>query len=257
MNASNAHRIAVFALVFAARFSPLSLANDLSFTDSFDGPSLDLNQWVVVALPNAQYSSVIQQYGSVTTRARGTIGTVQSWSPGYTISGAFTLLDRVEHFDVVLRTNLTPTDSYNGRSGLTVNFINDGNAVAIQEHPNLNANWTEVARAPFVLETFQSYEFSIFDDGLNVSVSINGNPVVYGASTFSTGDHLAFNSREFIFTSTQIDWLSVQAVEMQVSGDSAQIAAAVPDGGATGMCLGIAGMAGVFGFMRHRRTPQV
>lgn len=247
----NLARLASITIGFTASV----LANDLSFTDSFDSPSLDLNNWTVVALPNSQYSSLIQQYGSLTTRARATFGTVQNWSPGYTVSGAFTFLNSLEHFDVVLRSNLTPTNAYDGRSGLTVNFINDGNAVAIQEHPNLEENWRQVAVQPFALETFQTYNFSIFDDGLNVSVSIDGVPVVSGASTFSTGNHLGFNSREFIYTSTRLDWLSIQATEPSNEGSRTLLVAAVPDGGATGMYLGIAGIM-VLGFMRRRRTPH-
>jgi hypothetical protein len=195
--------ILVLTLVCAA-----SLPAQVLLTDDFSGTSLDTSKWSTI-LPTGS-SSVVQNNGSLTTTGRGILATANQFSTPYVISGAFTMLNDFEHFNIVTRTDLSAS-SYYERPGILVSFSNDGDEISIQRYTS-SSDSPALALASFALTTGQSYSFSITDTGSAVTLAINGADELSAASTFGTGDYIAFYSREFPSTATQIDALAITAI---------------------------------------------
>ncbi len=213
-------------------------ASTVLLNDTFSGSSLDASLWQTI-LPNGS-SSVTQSGGGLTTTARGILGSVAGFSGPLTLSGTFTLLNDSEHFKIVLRSDLTSTGSYDERTGLIVAFANDGDNVSIQELTNPMANWQLIAatgNGGYRLTTGVPYAFSIVDTGTSVSVSLNGAPVVSANTTWSTGNHIGFYSREFAGTGTRLDEVTVTSP--------------VPDTASTGLLL-----TGALGLLHVARGPR-
>lgn len=185
----------------------------LSFSDDFNGPSLDPTAWSTI-MPNGS-SSVVQSGGSVTTTARGILATVKDWSGPYVVEGSFTMLSDLEHFNVVLRSDMSSTNSFDERTGLIVTFVNDGNGISVQELTNPITSWKQVGTTGengFALNTGQTYSFKIFDSGTHVDVSVNDNFVLGADTIYATGDKIGFYSREFPDTATRLDYVRISSV---------------------------------------------
>lgn len=174
-------------------------ADSVILSDNFSGASLNTSIWTAI-LPTVD-SVVEQSGGAVNLANRGTLATAFGISGAYIISGAFTMNDDFEHFNVGFRTDLsTVGDPFYERQGLVVSFANDGpggGEISIQRYVS-PVDWEFLAKKTnFDLVIGQTYFFSIFDDGLNVSLSVNGMQELATASTFSKGNRVAFLARDF------------------------------------------------------------
>ena len=220
----------------------LSAANaaTISVTDDFNGPSLNNSNWNTI-LPYGS-SNVVQSGGAVTTTGRGILATVAQFGPTLTISGAFTMQHDLEGFVVAFRTDLSPlpeADLFHTLSGMFLAFANDVDQISIQGRGFSPQGSTPQSHINYTLTTGQTYFFTITDTGTDISVSINGVPQLFASTPVSTGGHVAFYSREFAITSTQLDAVSI-------------VGQTVPDGGRT---IGLLALALVgMGAMRMRRT---
>ena len=163
-----------------------------------------------------------QSGGGVTTTGRGILATANGYSEPYIINGAFALLDDSEHFNVSFRTDLTGSD-FGEREGMLVSFSNDGDQISIQRYTS-SVNWDLLASKSYTLTTGLTYFFSIFDDGTNVSLAINGVDQLTASNSYATGDQIAFYSREF-GAGTALDAVTISHV---------------PDTGATALYMGLA-----------------
>ncbi len=184
------------------------LSAQVLLTDDFSGGSIDSGKWSVI-LPGGS-SSVVQSGGVLTTTARGILGSVTDFSAPYSISGSFTMLNSLEHFNIVFRSDLSGADSFE-RRGLFVSFSNEGDVISIQRYNNAG-DTSILGQKSYFLTTGQSYSFSIIDDGLNVALSVNGSSELSGSSSYSTGNKIGFYSREFSSTATSLDSVTVTAV---------------------------------------------
>lgn len=211
----------------------------IPLNDNFNSPSLDTALWQTI-LPFG-YSSVVQSGGLLTTTGRGVLATANSFATPYVISGSFTMLNDLEHFNIAFRTDLSTDgiDPYFERRGMFVSFSNDGNEVSIQRY-NSSLDWNLLANTGFALNTGQAYTFSILDTGSLISLSVNGIDLLSTTNSYSTGDHIAFYSREFSSTATAIDSVTITTV---------------PDSGATAIYLGMA-MVGLAGVRRKRSRAR-
>jgi len=222
---------------FAALFS-VARADTILLSDNFSGPSLNTSLWSTI-LPYGG-SSVTQAGGSVTTTGRGILATNDGFTGPYMVNGTFTMLNDLEHFNVVLRSNMSSTNSFEERTGLIVTFVNDGNGISIQEYTNPMANWRQIASTGengFNLTTGDTYFFSILDTGDNISLAVNGVNLLSVATTYGTGDRVGFYSREFGSTATAIDAVNIVHV---------------PETGVTALFLGM-GLAGML-MVGRRKT---
>lgn len=181
-------------------------ADSILLSDDFSGSSLDTTKWTTI-LPYGQ-SSIVQSGGELTTTGRGILATVDSFTEPYVINGVFTMHSDLEHFNVVLRSDLSAQGSFAERNGLIVTFVNDGNGISIQGP----VQYASTGENGYNLVTGQTYFFSIFDFGTGISVAVNGINVLDATTIYSTGDHIALYSREFSNTSTSIDAITIQHV---------------------------------------------
>lgn len=206
----------------------VSRADSILLSDDFSGASLDSSKWTTLGP-----GSVSQSGGYVTTQGRGILATVDGYNAPYVINGAFTMLDGIEHFNVAFRTDLsTPGAPYYERAGMLVSFSNDGDQISIQRYTS-PSDWNLLAVKSYALTTGLTYFFSIFDDGLNIDFSINGSHELSASSSYSTGDQIAFYSREF-GAGTKLDAVTITHV---------------PDGGVTALLVGM----GLLGLAAQRR----
>lgn len=215
--------------------------------DSFDGAELS-SQWMINTPCNR--SSVSLSDGALTTQNRGMLVTSEGYLAPYTISGVFTMHDGLEHFNIALRTDLTPFGTCSECSGLIVTFVNDGQGICIQQYESMSDQWQQIAYTPYALGTDTSYLFSLTDMGDSVSLSLNGQAILSADTAFATGDRISFYSREF-GAGTSIDSLSI--IDMPSAPSSFRLAQSesVPDGGSTAIML--AGVLGL-GCLKARRA---
>lgn len=180
-------------------------------SDNFPGSTIDPIKWQTI-LPLST-SSIIQNSGSLTTTGRGILATARQFSAPYVISGTFTMLHSLEHFNVALRSNLSSTGASSSyeRSGVIVTFVNDGQGFSIQNYTSAS-NWTQLATTPFPFVTGQSYTFVITDTGTAITVSVNGANSLSASTTFQTGNYTAFYSRELSPTATRITGLTISVL---------------------------------------------
>ncbi len=188
-------------------------------SDDFNGMTVNTNIWNVI-LPFAQ-SQITESGGSLTMTGKGTLATVAGFNSPYEISGSVTLNNSLEHFSIVLRSDLSvwpPDAGYDEFTGINVVFSADGNQISIQQFDPSNQNPTFLALTNFNISVGQPYNFKIIDTGTRISLAINGTTLLTGQSTFSTGNKIAFRSREFSNTSSSLDYVSITAtptVEIQ------------------------------------------
>jgi hypothetical protein len=183
-------------------------ADTVVLSDDFSGAALDASKWTTI-LPYGS-SSVVQSGGVVTTNGRGVLATVNEYSSPYVINGAFTLLNDYEHFNVAFRTDLSflpDQDLYHTLSGMFVSFSNDGNQISIQ-----GRGYAGITYKSYALNTGETYFFSIYDNGTNISLAVNGLTELTATSNVSTGNHVAFYSREFPSTRTALDSVNITHV---------------------------------------------
>ena len=210
-------------------------AQSQSLLDNFNGSTVDSSIWNVV-LPFSQ-SQVSESGGYFTTTGRGTLETVAGFNSPYTVSGAVTLNSSLEHFSVTLRSDLQPGyQSTDGRqyyelTGLKAVFSMDGGEISLQEFTPTSA--TILADVSYSLSVGQTYDFSITDTGSSISLAVNGSDLLSATTGYSTGDQIAFQSREFNDTSSSLDFVEI---------------AAVPEPSSLAMVA--VGLVGLFGFRR-------
>lgn len=193
--------ISLLVLAASARATTL-------LVDDFSGASIDPGKWSTI-LPSGS-SSVTQSGGVLTTSGRGILATAATFSTPYTIAGSFTMLTDLEHFKIASRTDLAGS-SFFERTGILVAFSNDGNQISIQRYTSA-ADWSLLAIASFPLNTGETYSFSVTDTGNLISLAINGVERLSASSTYSTGGHVAFYSREFAGSATAIESVSISRV---------------------------------------------
>jgi len=195
-------------LLYSILTLSVSASAQVFLTDDFSGGVVDSSKWSVI-LPGSN-STIVQSGGFLTTTARGVLGSVSNFSAPYSISGSFRMLDGLEHFNVVLRSDLSGSD-YFERRGVLVSFSNDGDQISIQRYTNAS-DTSIITQASYPLATGQAYSFSISDDGFNVTLSVDGIAQLSGATSYSTGHQIGFYSREFGTSATSLDFVSVAAV---------------------------------------------
>jgi hypothetical protein len=189
-------------------------ARTIYLYDDFNGSTVDSTLWNVV-LPYGQ-SGISQSGGTLTTTGRGTLETIAGFSSPYSISGRVKMNASVEHFEVTFRSNLLPGyQSSDGREyyelmGLKFGFSMDGGQIGISQFTETNAPLLAVANYNLVVGQF--YDFTITDMGNLITVSINGTEVLSANTSFSTGNCVAFQSREFAGTSSSIDFIQIASV---------------------------------------------
>jgi len=203
----NALRPSLFLATLIALCSVVR-ADTVVLSDDFSAASLDASKWTTI-LPYGS-SSVVQSGGVLTTTGRGILATVSDYSSPYVINGAFTLLNDYEHFNVAFRTDLSflpDQDLYHTLSGMFVSFSNDGNQISIQ-----GRGYAGITYKSYALNTGEIYFFSIYDNGTNISLAVNGLTELTANSNVSTGNHVAFYSREFSSTGTALDSVNITHV---------------------------------------------
>jgi hypothetical protein len=181
--------------------------------DNFNGSSVNASLWNVI-LPFAQ-SQITESGGSLTTTGRGTLATVAGFDFPAIISGTVTLNNSNEHFETVLRTDLSvwpPDVQFHELTGIIVVFSADGNQITIEQLTAGQPNPITLASASFNFTVGQPYNFAISDDKTNIVLSINGTQILSGTSTFTSGDKIAFDSRELSTTSSSLDFINIQSL---------------------------------------------
>ena len=183
-------------------------------SDDFNGSSVNSSIWNTV-LPFGQ-SQISESGGYLTTTGRGILETVAGFSSPYMVSGAVTLNNSFEHFEITLRSNLqtgyqsTDGSFYYELTGVKAEFSADGNQISIQEFTPTDT--TILSQASYSLSIGQTYDFSVTDTGSEIDFAINGVSLLSAMTTYSTGNQIAFQSREFNDTSSSLDFVSIQAV---------------------------------------------
>ena len=183
-------------------------AETILLTDSFDGTALDPTKWATI-LPFGS-SSLVQSGGTLTTTGRGILATANDNAAPYVISGTFTMLNGLEHFNIVLRSDLSTVgaSTFFERLGVIVTFVNDGQGISIQLPSGQIAS---TGGGGFRFVTGQAYAFRIYDTGSNISVEMDGVSVLSANTTFSLGGRIAMYSREFSTTATRLDSVTILA----------------------------------------------
>ena len=186
-----------------------------SLNDNFNGTTVDTSLWSVI-LPFSQ-SQVTESGGFLTTVGRGILATTAGFSSPYSISGAVTLNNSLEHFQVILRSDLSydtasGISQYDELDGIHVSFSADGGQISIQQFDGSNPNPPILAEENYNFTVGQLYDFSITDTGSEVSLAIDGQNLISSDTIFGTGNQIAFYSREFSGTSSSLDYVSIAPV---------------------------------------------
>jgi hypothetical protein len=184
-----------------------------SLSDNFNGSTVDTSLWNVI-LPFAQ-SQITESGGFLTTTGRGTLATVAGFDSPIIISGTVTLNNQFEHFNTMLRSDLSiwpPDAQFHELTGICVSFSADGHQISIQQFTPGQQNPIWLGIGSFNFTVGQAYDFTITDDKTNITLSINGTELLSGTSTYASGDQIAFESREFSDTSSSLDSVSIQPV---------------------------------------------
>jgi hypothetical protein len=184
-------------------------ADQVLLSDDFSGTTLNTLLWTTI-LPFSQ-SSVVQDNG-LTTTGRGILVTAGQAPASYEITGDFTMLNDDEHFNIDFRSNLTPeTDTpYYELEGIYVQFSNDGDQISIQEVTP--TQFIFLAETNYTLTTGTDYSFAITDDGYNITLAVDGVDLLTASSSYDPGANIAFYSREFPDTGTEIHDITISSV---------------------------------------------
>ncbi len=198
------------SILLLAFIGVISLRGQTLLHDNFQGDSLNTVKWQAL-LPTGA-SSLSQSAGVVTTTGRGILASSDQFTAPYVVSGTFVMLSDDEHFNIAFRTDLS-SEGENAsfeRAGILVSFSNDGDEISIQRFTTA-ADWSLLSGISYSLHTGQSYSFDLTDWGNMIGLKVDGSTVLSASSTYSTGGHLAFYSRE-TGTSTAIDSLTISAI---------------------------------------------
>lgn len=202
---SSTKNLAVAAFSIFSFVQPSDAASVL--TDDFNDGVFDTDKWSA-SLPFPS-SSFEEASGSLNIHNRAIISTRSQLAFPITISGSFSA-SQFDIFDVLTRSNLQVDEPYYHQlSALYFSFRFHDQVIAIQD-----SNEQFVGLKNYQLNAGQTYLFSINDDGLNVSLSVNGHLELSGTSSFSAGNYVAFHNRESdrgwaIPSSTSIDFFSI------------------------------------------------
>ncbi len=197
---------------FAFCFFLIQTSNaQVLLNDDFNGNSVDSSLWNVV-LPFAQ-SQVTESGGYLTTTGRGILATVAGFNSPISVSGTVIMNDANEHFETTLRTDLsinnTPEGVYHELTGVSVEFAPDGTFGGISIQSFTPTNVTVLSQGSYSFIVGQTYNFTVTDDGNNITVAINGTPLLSATNTYTTGNKVAFYSREFPSTSSSLDSVTI------------------------------------------------
>jgi hypothetical protein len=186
----------------------LSASGGMLLQDDFSGAEIDTNVWTVI-LPVPQ-ASVTQTDGQCVLAGGGAISPNRDMPLQIEVSGTI----RVNHVNeipgVALRSDLSTWRSPYGNyrlSGMLVKFSFERNSVLIEEADSKHR--TIIAEIRFPLRVGQTYDFIIRDTGTSVSVSIGGKNLASVATTWATGNRMAFQVRDHSWTSTDLDRISI------------------------------------------------
>jgi hypothetical protein len=185
--------------------------------DDFEGSTIDSNLWTVT-LPFA-HSQVAQSEGKLTTLGRGVLATAAGYDGPIVLTGRMTPNHGYEHFAVILRCDLSVSPSFSQfhlLTGVEVAFSTDNRSVYINKLGPNDGSITILASVPFVFQVGKSYDFAIVDDKTNVLVVIDGTLAVSAVTEFSTGNKIAFDSREYTQASTSLDFVDISEYEFSV-----------------------------------------
>jgi hypothetical protein len=204
---------------FLALLCSASLKADVLLTDSFDGTGLDSSKWDVL-LPFGN-SSISVQNGILSSVNSGKILPKTSFTGPITISGTFNLKSRSSVFQVALRSDgqVPANNPYGVLSGIQIGFLNDdttgtGNQsslIWVQEWgSNYERSVVKNYLTPVGLNVFEN--FSIVDDGYQISVFLNGVQVISTSTNYTQGSRIAFAGRESLAGISQTDIGELQII---------------------------------------------
>ena len=161
--------------------------------------------------PRVEKSLTTDLLTPTATTRRGILATAGQYSPPYVITGTFTLSNSREHFEVVLRTNLSSpgaSSTYEKREGVVVEFDKDRQVFSISNHTPAPTGG-QLAKAPFSFITGQPYSFTITDTGTSVTVLIDGANSLSASTTFETGGYTGFYDGELPATADQLNSIAI------------------------------------------------
>jgi hypothetical protein len=181
--------------------------------DDFNGTIVNPNLWdEILPFPKSQ---ITESGGSLITAGGGILATAVGFDYyPLVITGVVTLNNQREHFQTILRTDLSvwpPGTQSHEITGINVEFSADTNQISIQQFTAGQQNPILLALASFNFTAGQPYDFTITDDKTNVRLYINGAQFLSGKSTFSSGDKIAFESRALAPTSSSLDFIQIQS----------------------------------------------
>lgn len=223
--------VRTLALGFTSIITISCQANTYLF-DDFDDGVVDGSLWIT-AFPQGS-SSIQESSGLLTTAARASLGTHQSFTE-IRLQGRVTLNNDYEHFKIALRSDLSRVNDYYELTGILVAFSNDGNEVSIQV-----PGATEWVSKPYPIETGRSYDFEVIDTGSWISLFIDGQIQIETDAVDYYGNQIGFYSREFSNTSSSLDFIRVSDPQCVADGGGTFLLTAFP-------------MLGIFIFATTRR----
>jgi hypothetical protein len=149
--------------------------------------------------------------GVLTLNNRATISTVQQVDSPVTITGSL----MASQFDIVrfsTRSDLGVFDpTYGELNGLHFTFHFDSNSIQISD-----ANYNELAFAPYTFHPGQSYNFALADDGSNLSFSIDGVQQLTAVDNTPSGNYVSIYNRGTngwaIPSTTQFDNIQINGI---------------------------------------------
>lgn len=141
--------------------------------DDFDDAVLDASKWTV----NTTYGQITETNGRVELVNRGYLVTRDQFDPAtgaLHISGRFTFVDASwpdhDFLQVLTRSDAVPVGSY-GETRNGIEFQANGNdALIISTH--VNGEFVPLASTPLRIEDGDVFDFSILDDGLQLSLTL-------------------------------------------------------------------------------------
>jgi hypothetical protein len=210
------------AALIAALLVPTGLAARAAvfLSDDFNDNSLDASKWFT-ALPFID-SKVLEQNQRIEMTARGYLITQAQSIPSQVnplvITGQYTFNNvdpnLFDFLDITTRTSATPgSGPAEVTNGISFTMWGTGNIVIIDRNTNTqigpSGSFTAVAGQP--------YNFTVTDNGFNVSISVSqGGPVLgstFGTtSTTNATNRIAFYNREFSSDTGYLDNVAIQTI---------------------------------------------
>ena len=201
-------KLAIASLLTAfVASSAFATSGTILVNDTFSGTSLDTSEWQTIAPFSG--SGVSVSGGSAISTRRGILATKDEITAPYTISGSFRIPSSNGMFSVSLRSNLDTEPNFSGVSGIVVSFVNEFDSVQIHTLTAAGSTTTLVPNFSYAFDSSSSYSFAINDDGANLSLAINGTTMANFSSTFATGTHVAFYSREYSGSTAALESVTI------------------------------------------------